>query len=431
MNNLNGFYSQYSGKSEKWDTNIEGLLEDVNTILKNKYDTLDIIAQVGLFLDKDEEQLKNYIENFAIHYTYKRIFNKANKYFQKNKQVYIDDEFEFKESFQEYIKKSFDLNDYSHYKKFSNNLLNAILSNEILEDSKFEKGRPSTSENKAMRSFAVKNKRENCYLCGIKTEKKNEKGAIDFYNWHLKNTTDFSKEVYTNFNDILHEHNDKLKKEILKKVEREKTLKDDLLFHLKRKIPVLYLKISRFFSLNDNETDINYKYFGINKKTIGKLFNKVSLNDFHNEFKKAYAKHNNTLMKIEHCIAVDWGGGKTEDNLLISCHKCNQKKSNTVFFTEYSINKFFINEFEAEKAKQAFTGTLGDEALISLKIKQKFKCSDCEKNFSDIGSFYLRRINEDDGYHYLNTLITCKKCLEKFNKLGNKDFFDEFIKIKE
>lgn len=431
MNNLNGFYKQYEGKPTEWDTNVEGLLEDVNTILKNKYGTLDILTQVGLFLDKDEDQLKSYIENFAIHYTYKRIFNKANKYFQKNKQMYLDDEFEFKKSFQDYIKKSFDLNDYLHHKQFSNTLLNAILSNEIEVGTKYEKGRPSTSENKAMRNFAVKSKRENCYLCGVKTEKKNEKGAIDFYNWHLKNETDFSKEVYTNFNYILHEHNDILRKEVLRKVEREKTLKNDLLFHLKRKAPNFYLKISQFFSLDDDKIDTNNKYNVINKKTIGKLFNKVSLNKFHKEFKKAYAKHNNTLMKIEHCIAVDWGGGKTEENLLISCHKCNQKKSNTVFFTEYSINKFFINEFDAEKAKEAFSGTLGDEALISLKIKQKFKCSDCEKKFSDIGSFYLRRINEEDGYHYLNTLITCKKCLEKFNKLDSEEFFDEFIKIKE
>jgi hypothetical protein len=173
--------------------------------------------------------------------------------------------------------------------------------------------------------------------------------------------------------------------------------------------------------------------YTITRKTIDKLLNMISLNKLHKEFLNAYHHYNNNIAKIEHSIAVDWGGGKTEENLFVSCHKCNQLKSNTSFFTEYSINKFFINEYSVEKARKAFFGTLGAEALLSLKIKQKFSCIDCKLAFSKPENFYLTRINEQDGFHYLNSEIKCEQCLLslKNNSIEDKEYLKEFIKIKE
>lgn len=427
MNDLKGFYDNYNGETKAWPTDVDFLLSEVSEILKLKYDGLDIITQVGLFLDKEEEQIKNYIQNLAVHYTYKRIFNKSNKYFQNNKQLFFDNDIEFKKNFQDYIKTTFDLQNYENCKKFSNSLLNSILSNEKHLNKDCVNGRPLDAENKAMRKFAVDKNRSHCYLCGIQTKNKTEKGNINLYHWHKENKTELSVEIFEKFKEMLHLHNEKIEKEILSKIENEKTLKSDILYHLNKKFPKIY----NLFTSKKQKTSKKINLYKITNKTIDNLFENISLNKFHKEFKFAYAKHNNDLMKIEHCIAVDWGGGKSEDNLLISCHKCNQKKSNTVFFTEYSINKFFINEFEPEQARKAFAGTLGEEALISLKIRQNFKCSNCTNNLSDFGTFYLRRINEEDGYHYLNTLITCKHCLSKLNKLNSNTFFDEYIKIKE
>lgn len=432
MNNLKDFYQEYKGQAKEYKTNVDYIIEEVNNILKYKFVGLDIVTQAGLFLDNEEKELKEYIENLVIHYSYKRIFNKANKYFQKNKQKFQDDHIEFKQNFLEFMKKTFDLSSYPHIINFSNHLLEAILSNEHNIHTNNLNGRPSLKEIAAMRNFATKKNKEHCYLCGTKTKNSSEKGKITLNTWYREKESSFPEDIFNTFNSSLIEHNKKLEKEILKKLNYKRTLFSDLLFHLEKNYPKFYNIFSKLILNKANKNiESTDNYIFLNKKTIYNLFDNISLNSFSKEFKRAYAYFNNRIMKIEHCISVDWGGGKDEDNLLISCHKCNQKKANIAFFTEYSITKFFINEFEPEKAKKAFTGTLGDEALISLKIKQKFKCSDCEKEFSEIGSFYLRRINEDEGYHYLNTLITCKKCLERLNKLESDSFLNEYIKIKE
>lgn len=438
MNNLKGFYDQYPGDATEWKTDITDLLNDVEGMINYKFGNLDIVTRVGLFLDKEEKELKEYIENLVIHYTYKRIFNKANKYFKNNKKKYLEDEIQFKEEFQNFLKKEFDINDYKNFKKFTSRLLDAILSNECLNKSKIVMGRPQTKENMAMRKFAKAQKRNNCYLCGCETKLEKEKDNINFYQWYLEKETTFTKNLYKNFNNIIDKHNQQITNSVINEINKNRTLKGDLYYHFAKKFNKVSKLISKklkiknnklFLKLNSSTEKITFN--NLNDKIIEQLFGRIILNDFNKEFKYAYAYYNNKIMKIEHCISVDWGGGKNEENLLISCHKCNQKKSNTVFFTEFSINKFFINEFEVEKAEKAFTGILGDEALISLKIKQNFECSDCEKKLSSFGSFYLRRINEEDGYHYLNTLITCKSCLLKLNKLDNNEFLNEFIKIKE
>jgi hypothetical protein len=423
MNNLEGFYSQYNGESAPWETDIDYLLMEVMNMLEFKYKSLDIVSQVGLFLDKEEKELKKYITNLVIHYTYKRIFNKANKYFQKYKKKYFDDEIQFKEDFQVFLKREFDVSDYQHVKKFSNKLLNAILSNERTTG-KIENGRPKQSENKAMRKYAKEQGRVNCYLCGVETHNKKEKEKIHLNQWHNDYKNDFTKKLHSDVFDILKEHNINMEKS------KHRTIRDDMAYHLSIHFPSIVSLWIKYFQ-RDKKRYTDQNNYRINRKTINKLFEVVSLNELNHEFKYAYSIYNNNIMKIEHCTSVDWGGGKSEENLLISCHKCNQKKSNTVFYTEYSINKFFINEFEPDKAKTAFTGLLGEEALISLKIKQQFKCSNCQKEFSEPGQFYLRRINDDDGYHYLNTQITCQSCLDSYNKLGDDMFFDQFIKIKE
>ncbi len=440
MNDLSGFYSEYEGKSKEWNTKTDSLLENINEILDLKFHGLDKLTQVGLFLDQEETQLKDYMDNLVIHYTYKRIFNKAKKYFDENKEDYFKNEINFVYDFQEYLLKEFDLKEYKRFKIFAKELLHSILSNESTIDSKVVNGRPTTKENIAMRKFAFSKQRDHCYLCGIKTVNNKERTKINLQTWHNENKSEYSKELYSNYKEILNIHNKKIKDEIVKNyllIPKKGLINKVLNNKYYSKLLILIKKIQflkqKDFNKKKNLKDKNFSsiFFRKEKVTINNLFAKISLNKLNQEFKNAYNYYNNAIMKIEHCVSVDWGGGKTENNLLISCHKCNQVKSNTVFFTEYSINKFFINEFIPSKAKKAFHGTLGNEALISLKIKQNFKCSDCEKEFSELYAFYLRRININDGYHYLNTLITCEKCLQSYNKMDSKEYIQEFIKIKD
>lgn len=435
MNDLNGFYSEYKGKSKEWNTKTDSLLNNVNDILDLKFSGLDKLTQVGLFLDKEETQFSNYIDSLVVHYTYKRIFNKAKKYFDEHRHNYLLNEIDFTYDFQVYLLKEFDLREYKHFKSFAKELLNAILSNEpSTSDPDVINGRPTTKENIAMRNFASLNKKNHCYLCGIKTEKKKERTKINLQTWHNEKPSEYSQELYSHYKDILSTHNKKIKDEIIKHyllIPKKGLINNILNNKLYQKIESFVNKFHSIKQINFKDKNLSSIFYRKEKVTINNLFNKISLNKLNQEFKDAYHYYNNAIMKIEHCVSVDWGGGKTEENLLISCHGCNQTKSNTVFFTEYSINKFFINEFKPSQAKKAFYGTLGNEALISLKIKQEFKCSDCDKEFSELYAFYLRRINIDDGYHYLNTLITCEECLESYNKLGNTDYLNEFIKIKD
>ena len=390
---------------------------------------MDTLTQVGLFLDYEDAKIKKYTHDLLTHYVYKRIFNLSNKYYEENKDKYLKDDITFKENFQNYVAKQFDLKNYVNFKTFSNELLNAILSNTKPITKRVVNGRPNPSETKAMRYYAEEEGRTNCYLCGVETKNKNEKNNIDMKTWNDENQSQLIQKLMDKNKQLLEEHNKKIINHVI--FTRDKIKK--ILLSLN------WLDINHqmtwkdyYFQYKVLTKKVQYDFSNLNTKVTNSLFSKISLNECNKEFKEAYSFYNNNIMKIEHCFAVDWGGGKNEKNLFISCHKCNQDKSNITFFTEYSINKFFINEFEPNKAKKAFQGTLGQEALISLKVEQEFHCSNCDKELSDTIDFYLARINEEDGYHYLNTQITCKDCIITRNQhriLDIDEFLKEYIKL--
>lgn len=360
---MNYYESFEYGDLKPYETNYNDVYKIIEKFIENTQDGLSQIAQVSLLLNNDK--LNAYITDFLNDYTFKQIFHDAVEFFNKDKD-YKDNYTKFAIDYKEFF-----INTYNTY--IDNLEFNNYLENLHLMLNARKKSRLSTSFKNKISEFSVKNNVDYCYLCGSKTKYKQK---VDKFNLDYL------------YNSVSNENNSF--QGVLNNCEKELNI-----------LPIL------------DKYDISER----DKVNITKdIYSNVNFNTLRKKYHELYNKLNSDTLEIEHLHPVGWGGSKTVNNLLSSCHKCNQDKKDLAFYTDYSINRFFVNyQNDLEIIKKRINGNLGKEALISLKMKHKYKCynNECQNHFYDSNiEFYLMKEEDSKGYHFFNLRIMCQPCLK-------------------
>lgn len=358
------------------DTEPEIVLDYLKDFIDSTQSNVSFQQQSSIFLNDEKDNLKEFVEDMTLHYIYKRIFNDASIIYKEYKK-----EEEFIDKFLiEFDKKYiFNVLDPTKIEEFALKIFSIVQAPHRSDLKKWSK---------YMIDFAKESSEDICYICGKTTIAKDKKNNI-FLN------------EYLNFKD--NPNYNKISKEIFNLFGKFKIKKSE---NNKNKI---INKIFEIFYKNNN-----FEYFK-------------------NEYKKAYKKFNENTMEIEHNFPKSWGGSKNNGNLYICCHRCNQDKKDITFYSEYSISRFFSNQTTMSEAAKSLRSKLGSEALLSIKMKQKFKCinEDCNNHFNSFKTFYIIKIDAKKGFYFSNLQIECKNCIKskniiKIDQIGEVEFFNEF-----
>lgn len=358
------------------DTEPEKVLNILEEIIDSTQSNVSFQQQASIFLNDEKDNLKEYINDMILHYIYKRVFNDS---------LLLYSEFKDEEQFIEEFINNFD-------EKYINNIIEKNKIEELALDMFNLVQAPKNSDlkswSKRLTEYSTNESETSCYICGRNTEKKEKKNNIfldEFLDFKDNpNYSNMSREFFNLFN----------------------------MFKIKKNTNNRNKFIDRVFK-------IFYKY--------------NSFEYFKREYKDAHMKFNGNSMEIEHNFPKNWGGAKNLDNLFVSCHKCNQDKKDITFYSEYSISRFFSNKKDMQEAGKSLRSKLGSEALLSLKMKQKFKCinEDCNNHFNSFKDFYIIKIDNQKGFYFSNLQIECKNCIEskngsKIERYGESEFYNEF-----
>lgn len=363
------------------ETKPKKVLNSLKEFVDSTQSNVSFQQQASIFLNDEKDTLKEYIDDMTLHYIYKRIFNDSILIYNENKD---EDSFinKFLINFED---------------KYVNNILDKKKISEFASEMYLLVQAPRKSDlktwSKRLLKFATDKNEVNCYICGRETKQKEKKNNIflsDFLDYKDNpKYTDISKNIFNLFNYFKIKKNANNKNKFIKKV-----------FEI-------------FYSYN------SFEYFK-------------------REYKNAYMKFNGNAMEIEHNFPKSWGGSKNLENLYVSCHKCNQDKKDIAFYSEYSISRFFSNKSDMAEASKSLRSKLGTEALLSLKMKQEYKCinEDCKNHFNSFKDFFIIKIDIKKGFYFSNLQIECIDCVNlknetKISELGENEFHNEFcIKLK-
>lgn len=358
------------------DTNPTEVIELLKKFIDSSQSNINFLQQASIFLNDEQDNLKQYVEDIALHYIYKRIFNDAIIIYKD----YNKEEL-FVEKFILHLDEQYIINilDYSEKERFANEIYLLIQA-----PKKSELGKWSNR----LKEYAVSTSEIRCYICGKDTKIQQRKDRIFLSEWLSYKDNPFYNEIKMNIYRLFGKY--KVKKSISKK---EKII--------------------------DGILDIFYK--------------NNTFEYFKREHKKAHTNYNEDTMEIEHNFPKSWGGAKNLSNLFVSCHRCNQNKKDITFYSEYSISRFFSNKMDMKDAERSLYSKLGSEAILSLKMKQNFKCinEECNNHFNSSKEFYIIKIDYKKGFYFFNLQIECYDCLKskyknKIQNIGEKDFFKEY-----
>lgn len=381
MNNPLSDFDYNSFQLKTNDTHPEKTIDHLRDFIDSTQSNVSFQQKSSIFLNDERDNLKEFIEDMTLHYIYKRVFNDANMLYQEHKEKEI-----FIEKFIENLNDKYVINLIGLDDKLEE------FSEEIYKLIQAPKKSDLKTWSKRLKNHAVENSTMNCYICGKETISNNKKNSIFLYEFlNYKDNPSFnniSKEIYYLFSRF------KIKKSTFNK----------------NKI------INKIF-------EVFYKY--------------NTFEYFKKSYKEAYNKFNNQTLEIEHNFPKSWGGAKNLGNLFVSCHKCNQDKKDISFYSEYSISRFFSNKTNMLEAEKSLRSKLGTEAILSLRMKQNYKCIniDCSNHFNSFDSFYIVKIDDKKGFYFSNLQIECLSCIKgkhkkNFELYGEKEFLQEYaIKI--
>jgi hypothetical protein len=85
-----------------------------------------------------------------------------------------------------------------------------------------------------------------------------------------------------------------------------------------------------------------------------------------------------------------------------------------------------------EEAGKSLRSKLGHEAILSLRMKQNFKCinNDCSNYFNNFKEFYIVKIDINKGFYFSNLQIECLNCIQEKN-MRKISLYGEDVFLKE
>lgn len=110
--------------------------------------------------------------------------------------------------------------------------------------------------------------------------------------------------------------------------------------------------------------------------------------------------------EIEHLWPRSLGGLSEENNLKISCSKCNSNKRNYIDYSDFHYEEISIVSDEDD---EHFSTEMTRQYELAIWAKSNFKCKICGKPASNVGKLKLSRINLDDSWHFLNIDAYCEQ----------------------
>ena len=358
------------------DTNPNKIIELLKEFIDSSQSNLSFVQQASIFLNDERDSLQEYIEDITLHYIYKRIFNDAVILYKNdlNEEIFI-------KNFIIHLDEQYVIN-----------VVDSTLKEEFAKEVYLLIQAPKKSVlgnwSKRLKEYAQTEGETNCYICGKHTYAKERKERIFISEWLLYKENPFYEKIKMDIYRLLGKY----------KIKKSRNNK---------------------YKIIDNIFDIFYK--------------RNTFEYFKKEHTKAHQNFNESVMEIEHNFPKSWGGSKNLTNLYVSCHRCNQNKKDITFYSEYSISRFFSNKMCMSEAAKSLHSKLGAEAILSLKMKQNFKCinDDCSNYFNSSKSFYIVKIDNKKGFYFFNLQIECYDCLKskfitKMNDIGEDNFLNEY-----
>ena len=108
---------------------------------------------------------------------------------------------------------------------------------------------------------------------------------------------------------------------------------------------------------------------------------------------------------VEHRFPVEFGGESETYNFELSCCRCNGHKDNSLNYADFhfeTISTKYPQEHTKFK-KRLFK----NPNLIAIWSRNKNKCSICDKTAQEAGQLSVSRLDENDGWHYMNIGNIC------------------------
>ena len=115
----------------------------------------------------------------------------------------------------------------------------------------------------------------------------------------------------------------------------------------------------------------------------------------------------NESATLDHVFPHEFGGDSEDENLLVACKRCNDNKGSHISGPDF--------HFEAISTKHnidhpKFRGQLfKNPNPIAFRSINDFKCSICSEPASEAGFLEAYRLNEKDGWHFMNIGCKCSK----------------------
>ena len=114
-------------------------------------------------------------------------------------------------------------------------------------------------------------------------------------------------------------------------------------------------------------------------------------------------KNSITSAEIEHIWPKSLRGSNTDNNLAISCRKCNQGKEDVLGSEDFHYEHIALGN-----------NSLKYQYKLSIILKNECACSICSKKSQYVkGGLSVVRKNKDDFWHYLNLQSVCLDHLEE------------------
>lgn len=110
--------------------------------------------------------------------------------------------------------------------------------------------------------------------------------------------------------------------------------------------------------------------------------------------------------QVDHIWPHALGGDNRDDNLAVSCERCNQIKQDHIGHSDYHYER--VASWVLGYHDVSFLKAFDTARRMAVWAKGNWRCAVCGKAAEDCGPLILERINNDEHWHFLNMQCVCK-----------------------
>lgn len=108
--------------------------------------------------------------------------------------------------------------------------------------------------------------------------------------------------------------------------------------------------------------------------------------------------------EIDHIWPNAMGGVNEDENLKVSCMRCNKVKLDYINASDFHYEEICL---VSQKSDPHFSNELPHDYRVALWAKSEFRCIRCSRPATYVGQLQFARRNPNDSWHFLNIDAYC------------------------